>query len=70
MIRNSYQRREPVIAAAKRQADATGDYPQRWAVLNRQHRLPPMVEKPRLDAHNDRAGIGKGDRLVGKDKTA
>jgi hypothetical protein len=29
-----------------------------------------MVEKPRLDAHNDRAGIGKGDRLVGKDKTA
>jgi len=59
-----------VIAATQRQADAIGDYPQRRAVLDRQHRLPPMVVKPRLDAHNDRAGIGKGDRLVGKDKTA
>jgi len=39
-------------------------------VLNRQHRLPSMVEEPRLDTHNDRAWIGKRDRLVGKDKTA
>ena len=61
---------EPVIAATERQADAIGDYPQRRAVLNRQHRLPSKVEKPRLDAHDDRAWIGKRDRLVGKDKTA
>jgi hypothetical protein len=59
-----------VIAATERQADAIGDYPQRRAVLNRQHRLPSMVEKPRLDTHNDRAWIGKRDRLVGEDKTA
>ena len=59
-----------MIAATERQADAIGDYPQRRAVLNRQHRLSSMVEKPGLDSHNDRAWIGKGDRLVGKDKTA
>ena len=59
-----------MIAVTERQADAIGGYPQRRAVLNRQHRLPSTVEKPRLDTHNDRARIGKRDRLVGKDKTA